>query len=94
MRIGEALGEVASKLGAGRADVVGTLFRRWDDIVGTAVAAHVRPARVDGTTLVLDADHPAWATQVRQLTAQILTRVCEVCGPAEAPTRVEVRVRA
>ena len=73
MRIGEALGEVASKLGAGRADVVGTLFRRWDDIVGPAVAAHVRPVRVDGATLVVSADHPAWATQIRHLHREILT---------------------
>jgi len=93
VRLGDALGEVASHLGAGRAEVVGVLFGRWDDIVGPAVAAHVRPVRMEGTTLLVSADHPAWATQMRQLAPDILGRLREVCGPAGAPERLEVRVR-
>jgi predicted nucleic acid-binding Zn ribbon protein len=94
MRVGEALGQVASKLGAGRAEVVGTLFARWTDIVGPSVAAHVRPVRVDGETLVVEADHPAWATQVRHVATDILDRVRDACGEGGAPRRIEVRVRA
>jgi predicted nucleic acid-binding Zn ribbon protein len=94
MPIGEALGEVASKLGAGRAEVIGTLFGRWTDIVGSGMAAHVRPVRIEGDTLVVQADHPAWATQVRHLATDILDRVRDACGESEAPRRIEVRVRA
>jgi predicted nucleic acid-binding Zn ribbon protein len=93
MRIGDALGEVASHLGAGRADVVGAVFGRWDDIVGSAVAAHVRPVRVEGVTLVVSADHPAWATQIRHLAPDILARLAEVCGAQNALERLDVRVR-
>ena len=93
VRIGDALGEVASTLGAGRADVVGAVFGRWDDIVGPAVAAHVSPVRVDGGTLVVSADHPAWATQIRHLAPDILARLSEVCGARNALERLEVRVR-
>jgi predicted nucleic acid-binding Zn ribbon protein len=93
VRIGDALGEVASHIGAGRADVVTVVFGRWDDIVGASVAAHVRPVRMDGTTLVVSADHPAWATQIRQLAPDILGRLAEACGPVSAPERLEVRVR-
>ncbi len=93
VRIGDALGEVASTLGAGRADVVGAVFGRWDDIVGPAVAAHVSPVRVDGVTLVVSADHPAWATQIRHLAPDILARLSEVCGARNALERLEVRVR-
>ena len=93
VRVGDALGEVASSLGAGRADVVGAVFGRWDDIVGSAVAAHVRPVRVDGMTLVVSADHPAWATQIRHLAPDILARLAEVCGAGNALERLDVRVR-
>ena len=93
VRIGDALGAVASNLGAGRADVVGSVFGRWDEIVGPAVAAHVRPVRVDGVTLVVSADHPAWATQLRHLAPDILARLREVCGAQNALERLDVRVR-
>ncbi|MGD0379242.1 MAG: DUF721 domain-containing protein [Acidimicrobiales bacterium] len=92
VRIGDALGAVASRLGAGRADVVGAVFGRWDDIVGPAVAAHVRPVRVDGVTLVVSADHPAWATQMRHLAPDILARLTEVCGTGNGLERLDVRV--
>jgi predicted nucleic acid-binding Zn ribbon protein len=93
VRVGDALGEVASRMGAGRADVVGAVFGRWDEIVGPAVAAHVRPVRVDGVTLVVSADHPAWATQMRHLAPDILARLTEVCGAGNALERLDVRVR-
>jgi predicted nucleic acid-binding Zn ribbon protein len=93
VRIGDALGEVASHLGAGRADVVGVVFGRWDDVVGPAIAAHVRPVRVDGVTLVVSADHPAWATQLRHLAPDILARLDEVCGTQNALQRLDVKVR-
>ena len=93
VRVGDALGEVASRMGAGRADVVGAVFGRWDEIVGAAVAAHVRPVRVEGVTLVVSADHPAWATQMRHLAPDILTRLHEVCGTGDALERLDVRVR-
>jgi predicted nucleic acid-binding Zn ribbon protein len=93
VRIGDMLGEVASHMGAGRADVVGAVFGRWDEIVGAAVAAHVRPVRVEGVTLVVSADHPAWATQLRHLAPDILARLHEVCGSQNALERLDVRVR-
>ena len=91
--IAQALGEVASKLGAGRAEIVGTVFGRWSQIVGASVADHVRPVRMEGDTLLLHADHPAWATQIRLLAPEILAAVADACGPNETPERIEVRVR-
>jgi predicted nucleic acid-binding Zn ribbon protein len=89
----EALGALADRLGLGQADVVQVIFGRWTEIVGAGVAAHVRPLKVAGTTLVVNVDHPAWATQVRHLAPDILARLSEVCGGALTPQRLEVRVR-
>jgi hypothetical protein len=66
------------------------LFGRWDEAVGHAVAAHVRPLKVDGTTLVVEVDDPAWATQLRFLEATICQRLAEVAGLHIE--RVDVRV--
>ena len=93
VQISEALGEVVSRLGAGRVEVVASVFTGWERIVGSSVAAHVRPLRVDGTTLVVAADHPAWATQLRHMAPEILARVAQACGGTDAPQRLEIRVR-
>ena len=93
VRLSAVLGNVASELGAGRADVVRIVFGQWEELVGPAVAAHVRPLRVDGDTLVVSADHSAWATQMRHLAPDILATVADACGATEAPQRLEVRVR-
>ncbi len=93
VRLGEVIGAVTGRLGLGRVDVVEVVFGRWEEIVGPSVAAHVRPHRLDGTTLIVHVDHPAWATQFRHLAPGILTRLQEVCGPQGAPEHLQVRVR-
>ena len=56
----------------------------WEDIVGAELADHVVPDGVTetdkGRELLLRADSTAWATQVRLLTPQILSRIREALG--------------
>jgi predicted nucleic acid-binding Zn ribbon protein len=69
---------------------IGGVFGRWEDAVGETVAAHVRPVRLDNGVLTVEADEPAWATQVKFLAGTITTRLAEVAGVQIE--RVEVRV--
>jgi predicted nucleic acid-binding Zn ribbon protein len=69
---------------------IGGVFGRWDDAVGETVAAHVRPVRLDDGVLTVEADEPAWATQVKFLTATITSRLHEVAGVHVE--RIDVRV--
>jgi len=69
---------------------IGGVFGRWDDAVGPTVAAHVRPVRLDDGVLTVEADEPAWATQVKFLSGTITTRLAEVAGVRIE--RIEVRV--
>ena len=69
---------------------LGGLFRRWDDAVGQNVAAHVRPVKLDRGVLVVVADDPAWATQVKFLADTIIERLASVAGVDVES--VEVRV--
>ena len=69
---------------------IGGVFGRWDDAVGPAVAAHVRPVRLDQGVLTVEADEPAWATQVKVLAGTITARLAEVANVEIE--RIEIRV--
>lgn len=88
--LSSALDRVMTSLrGTDRAEL-GGLFGRWDEAVGAQIAAHVRPVKLDGGTLLVEADDPAWATQVKFLTDTIVERLRTVAGVDAR--RVEVRV--
>jgi predicted nucleic acid-binding Zn ribbon protein len=72
------------------AAAVGSVFGRWDQLVGPDVAAHTRPERFSDGELVVIADSSAWATQVRLLTSAVLRRLNEELGHGTV-TRVVVR---
>lgn len=92
--LGEALDGVVRSLQGGRqrggAAAVGGVFGRWTEIVGEAMAAQVRPVKLEGDRLLLEVAEPAWATQVRLLSDRIRERVAEVVGITIAG--VDVRV--
>lgn len=69
---------------------VGAVIGRWATIVGEEVASHVTPLGFDGTTLTVQADSTAWATQMRLLTHSVLTRIETEVG-AGVVTEITVR---
>ena len=56
------------------------IHQHWPEIAGPAVAANVEPVRLHGGVLVVRATTPAWATQLRYLTPQLMARANEVLG--------------
>lgn len=80
-RVADSLDRVASSLGAPSADVLTAVFNGWTDVVGEAVARHCRPLSLRGNVLVVGADEPAWAAELRWLEADLLARLAEVIGP-------------
>jgi len=83
----DADGKMASQM----ASQMGGVFGRWTEAVGEAVAAHVTPLKLDGNTLIVEVDDPAWATQLRFLETALKQRLLEVAG-AKIDT-LEARVR-
>ena len=69
---------------------VGSVFGNWPAIVGPQVAAHTTPESFDNGELTVTADSDTWATQLRLLAPQILTRLAEELG---AGTVHHLRVR-
>jgi predicted nucleic acid-binding Zn ribbon protein len=89
--LSDALDVLVGHFGQGDAGAFGAVFARWEEIAGPAIAGHVQPLRISGDALVVRADHPAWATQVKALAPTLLAQVSEVTGCA--PTRLEVVIR-
>lgn len=59
------------------------IHERWNDIAGEQLAAHAEPVRLHGGVLILRAESPAWATQVRYLTAELVRRANEILGEGQ-----------
>ena len=76
--------------GAGRVEV-GGVFGRWEEAVGAALAANVRPVRLEHRTLLVEVDDPAWATQTRYLADDVIAQLAAVTGVTV--DRIDVRVR-
>ena len=72
------------------ANALGGVFGKWEEAVGTSVAAHVQPVALDGSTLVVVVDDPSWATQLRFLERTLCERLSAVAGATV--DRVEIRV--
>lgn len=61
---------------------IGAVVGRWRLIVGDTVAEHVTPVGFDETTLTVQADSTAWATQMKLLTSSVLARIDTEVGPS------------
>ena len=87
-----SLDRVARSLGGPDAERLGGLFAGWADIVGPQLAAHVRPLSLTAGVLLVGVTDPAWATQLRFLEGDLLSRLGEALGEGVV-TRVDVRLR-
>ncbi|MEM7139453.1 MAG: DUF721 domain-containing protein [Actinomycetota bacterium] len=90
-RLGRALDRLMGTLRAPSVDVLDSVFSRWPEIVGDDVATHCRPVSIEGDTLTVEAEDPTWASELRWLEKDLLTRVAEVAG-SDRISAVNVRV--
>jgi len=89
----EAVGGLLAARGWRERAAVGAVFGDWARIVGEQLAAHTRPESFDDGELTVSADSPAWATQVRLLAPQLVTRLAEELGHGVVH-RIKVRGQA
>ena len=77
MPISHSIEQVAARLT--KVDLLGfaAIVDRWELIVGSPLAAHLRPLKLTGSTLVIAVDAPAWATQTRLSSGSILAAINE-----------------
>ncbi|HMC40620.1 MAG TPA: DUF721 domain-containing protein [Acidimicrobiales bacterium] len=90
-KLSELLDSTTRRLGGPSASTASTVFAHWEEIVGTDIAAHARPVSLHRGILVVAVDHPAWATQLRYMTADLLTRIGDAVGGADV-AEIHLRV--
>ena len=91
-RLEDSLDRITRSLGGPPAGALATIFSKWPEIVGAAIAAHAEPLSLVRGTLAIGVDQPGWATQLTYREADLLRRIAEVAG-AGAVQRVRVTVR-
>lgn len=90
-KLSELLDRTTKRLGGPSSNASSALFSRWEQVVGADIAGHARPVSLHRGTLLLTVDHPAWATQLRYMTSELLTRISEVTGTNEVG-EIHIRV--
>jgi predicted nucleic acid-binding Zn ribbon protein len=89
--VGSAVERVLRHLGAPKADTLGRVFGEWATLVGAKIAAHAEPVEITDGRLVVRAQDPAWANQLRWLERDLLARLDVTLGVGVV-TAVDVRV--
>ena len=65
------------------------VFADWTALVGPEIAGHCQPVSLREGELRLSAQSTAWATQLRMLSATLLTRLVAELGP-DVVTRLHI----
>jgi predicted nucleic acid-binding Zn ribbon protein len=89
--VADSLDGVTRGWGAPRAQLVAAVFAHWEQLVGPDIAAHAQPRSLRDGVLVVVADQPAWATQLRYMTGDLLARI-QAETTAEEITEIQIRV--
>jgi predicted nucleic acid-binding Zn ribbon protein len=76
-KIGETLDTLIKTFGWQGKVAEGDLFANWKEIVGDRVAQHSYPEDFSKGTLVIRCKSTAWATQLRQMTTEIMSKIQE-----------------
>jgi hypothetical protein len=76
----DLVARAVSSLGLGDLAAAGRLFRSWEEIVGSEVAARSQPLSLRDGVLRIQTDSPAWAAEVRYLAPEVLRRANAALG--------------
>jgi predicted nucleic acid-binding Zn ribbon protein len=91
VELSESLARLGSLIGSARPDTLATVTSQWEQVVGSRLARHCRLRSLHDRTLVVEADEPAVAEQVRWSAGDLVGAVNAMVG-RDAVDAVEVRV--
>ena len=89
--LSQALERVAASLGGPGATQTAAVVSGWQEVVGERIASHARPVSLRDGTLLVEVDEPAWATELRYLRTELVSRLQASLGTT-AVTRIELRI--
>lgn len=90
--LSESLDRVTRRLGGPPAQVLTAVFAHWAELVGDDIAAHATPRSLRNGVLSVTVDHPAWATQLRYLSAQVVDELRTRTGAGDDIRELRIHV--
>lgn len=76
----EALEEFSADNAQSNIVVVGSIHKVFEKVVGNEVVKHVHVKHIRDGILFLEADHAAWAKQIKFISSTIIFGICEELG--------------
>jgi len=80
MLLGDTAANLLAERGWSDEVAVGGVIGRWAEVVGEHVAEHCTPETFEDGRLVVRTDSTAWATNLRMLVPELLTRLAKDLG--------------
>tara|TARA_B100001245_G_scaffold176357_1_gene134686 strand:- start:1507 stop:1827 length:321 start_codon:yes stop_codon:yes gene_type:complete len=68
------------------------IHKHWNEAVGSTIAQHCKPRRLLEGELLIEVDHPGWATEVQYLEQVLVTKLIEL-HPKLDLTGIRVQVK-
>ena len=78
-------------LAAPKVDVVEQVFSDWPRLVGDVISAHTRPTKITNGVLFIEVDDPAWASEMRWMSEELLRRISTMLETVEI-TEISVQL--
>jgi len=79
-RLGTLAAAIAKQRGWTEHVKTGTVLGCWDEVVGAEIAEHAAPQSLHDRVLYVTAESTAWATQLRLMQSQILSKIARAVG--------------
>jgi predicted nucleic acid-binding Zn ribbon protein len=54
------------------------LHQHWEEAVGAVIAEHCKPRRIVDGSILIDVDHPGWATEIQYLERDLLQKLTRI----------------
>jgi predicted nucleic acid-binding Zn ribbon protein len=77
---GALLERIMKARGWQRPTAEATVFGQWERVVGSDVAAHCRPIKLEDGVLTVEAESTTWATQLQILAGRLVARIAGEVG--------------
>ncbi len=79
-RVGQVLPGVLSALRLDESLRAQSVVQRFPEIAGERLSRHVRAVAVEEGVLLLEAEAPVWAAEIRHLERRLVRQIHETCG--------------
>ena len=90
--IAELLAKFTRRVGMPEPSALGVIFAKWPNLVGSSLGENVKPVSLHHGVLMVTVADPAWATQMRFLSDNLISTINDGVG-AGTVTEIVVQVR-